>query len=202
MQACDASRFLKPFASPMHLAIDLDHIPTRAENGAVHVVVESPRGSRVKLKYDSTLRVFKLSRPLVTGLRYPYDWGFIPGTLAPDGDPLDAMIFCDFATYPGVVVECRPFAVIRLEQNRKTGQGRERNDRLIVIPAKMPRFESFRKPSDLPRRWREELDQFFLASIRFQKKDAKILGWSGPAEGERMIQLCARAAQKQAKESK
>src|SRR5690349_17889552 len=108
---------------------DLSGLPTRSKTGGFHVVVESPRGSRAKLKYDPGLRAFTFSRPLVAGLRYPYDWGFIPGTTAEDGDPLDAMVFSDVSTFPGVVIECRALAVIRLRQNRKTASGRERNDR-------------------------------------------------------------------------
>src|SRR5947207_11496410 len=157
---------------------DLLTLPTRSKREAFHVVVESPRGSRVKIKYDSKLRAFIFSRPLVMGLRYPYDWGFIPGTAAPDGDPLDAIVFSDLPTFPGVVIECRALGVIRLKQNRKLAAGRERNDRLIAIPIKMPRFASFQKPSDLPLRWRQELEEFFLAATRFEDKDAEILGWA------------------------
>jgi inorganic pyrophosphatase len=171
---------------------DLSLLPTRSADGAFHVVVESPRDSCAKIKFDPELRVFKFSRPLPNGLRYPYDWGFIPGTIAPDGDPLDAMVFSDLATFPGVVIECRALGVIRLEQNRKKSSGRERNDRLIAIPAKMPRYDSFRKATDLPLRWRQELEEFFLAATRFEKKEAKILGWAGPAEGERLIKQCVR----------
>ena len=150
-------------------------------------MVESPRDSRVKIKYDPELGAFKFSRPLVMGLRYPYDWGFIPGTAAPDGDPLDAMVFSDLSTFPGVVIECRALGVIRLKQNRKTAAGRERNDRLIAVPVKMPRFAGFKNPRDLPRRWRQELEEFFLAATRFEGKDAKILGWASAAEGERLV---------------
>ena len=169
---------------------DLHSLPTRSDKSAFHVVVESPGGSRAKITYDPKLRAFKFSRPLVAGLCYPYDWGFIPNTIAPDGDPLDAMVFSDVPTFPGVVIECRALGVIRLEQNRKQGRGRERNDRLIVIPVKMPRFESFRQPKDLPLRWRRELEEFFLTVTRFQGKDAKILGWGSASEGERMIDRC------------
>ena len=169
-------------------------LPARSEKGAFHVVVESPGGSRVKVKYDPQLRAFKFSRPLIAGLSYPYDWGFIPGTAAPDGDPLDAMVFSDLPTFPGVVIECRALGVIRLKQNRKKAAGRERNDRLIAVPIKMPRFATFRKPADLPLRWRQELEQFFLAATRFENKGAEILGWASAAEGERMVDRCTPGA--------
>jgi inorganic pyrophosphatase len=169
---------------------DLTTLPARSGKGAFHVVVESPRGSRVKIKYDPKLRAFKFARPLVAGLRYPYDWGFIPSTVGPDGDPLDAMVFSDLATFPGVVIECRALGVIRLEQNRKNSKGRERNDRLIAVPLKMPRFSIFHKPADLPLRWRQELEEFFVAAIRFEEKEPKILGWASATEGERMVNRC------------
>jgi inorganic pyrophosphatase len=174
--------------------MDLLKLPTRSETGAFHVLVESPGGSRAKIKYDPKLHVFKFSRPLVTGLRYPYDWGFIPGTSAPDGDPLDAMVFSDLPTFPGVVIECRALGVIRLRQNRSEGSGRVRNDRLIAVPIKMPRFASFHNPKDLPLRWRQELEEFFLAATRFEDKDAEILGWASAAEGERMVDRCVAGA--------
>ena len=169
---------------------DLQSLPARSSKQAFHVVVESPGGSRVKIAYDPNLRAFKFSRPLVAGVCYPYDWGFIPGTVAPDGDPLDAMVFCDTPTFPGVVIECRALGVLRLKQNRKNASGRERNDRLIAIPIKAPRFESFRKATDLPLRWRQELEGFFLATTRFENKEAEILGWGSAAEGERMVERC------------
>jgi len=151
------------------------------------VVIESPRDSRMKIKYDPNLGAFTFSRPMIVGLRYPYDWGFIPGTEAPDGDPLDAMVFSDLPTFPGVVIQCRALGVVRLKQNRKAASGRERNDRLIAVPVKMPRFDSFRNPGDLPKRWRQELEEFFLAATRFEGKDARILGWARAAEGERLV---------------
>src|SRR5262245_17381560 len=169
---------------------DLSSLPTRSRQGAFHVVVESPRDSRVKIKYDPELHAFKFSRALVMGLRYPYDWGFIPGTAAEDGDPLDAMVLNDAPSFPGVVIECRALGMIRLKQNRKKRKGRESNDRLIAVPIHLPRFAPFKNPGDLPLRWRQELEEFFLAATRFEGKDAKILGWAGADEGERMVDRC------------
>src|SRR6185503_13012746 len=96
--------------------IDVSALPTFADDDAIHVVVESPRGSAVKLKYDREHGVMTMSRPLTLGLTYPCDWGFVPSTHAPDGDPLDAFIMWDASVYPGVVVPCRPIGVLRVEQ--------------------------------------------------------------------------------------
>ena len=166
---------------------NLSKLPARSKRGAFFVVVESPKGSSVKLKYNPKLGAFQLARPLVSGMHYPFDWGFIPGTCAPDGDPLDAMVFFDASTYPGVIIECRALGVIRLTQNRKSGTGRERNDRLLAVPLKAPRFSAFRGPADLPARWREEIEQFFVASTKFENKDAKVLGWGSARLGEKMV---------------
>src|SRR4029434_46362 len=103
----------------------LTSLPARSKGGAFYVVIESPQGSRTKIKYDPQLRAFTFSRPLISGLQYPYDWGFIPGTAAPDVEPLDAMVFSDLQTFPGVVIECRALGVVRLKQNRKAAAGRE-----------------------------------------------------------------------------
>ena len=74
---------------------DFLKLPVRTANGDVHAIVETPRGSRAKLKYEPELGGFVLSKSLMLGLTYPYDWGFIPSTLADDGDPLDILVIHD-----------------------------------------------------------------------------------------------------------
>jgi len=95
---------------------DLSALPSFISDGVFRVVVESPRGSTLKLKYDSEHRVMTLSRPLIAGLKYPCDWGFVPSTMAPDSDPLDALVMWDDVSYPGVVLPCRPVGVLYVEQ--------------------------------------------------------------------------------------
>ena len=165
-------------------------IPLQTEGG-YHVIVETPRGSANKLKYEPDLRVFMWSRPLALGLSYPFDWGFFPQTLAPDGDPLDAFVLVDAPTFPGLVIPCRPVAVMELEQNKKQKKGRERNDRVLVVPLKAPRSDGLRDLADLSVRQREEMEQFFVAATFGENKDAKILGWKGAREAEKLISRCA-----------
>jgi inorganic pyrophosphatase len=164
------------------MAPDLLALPPRDDSGALHVVVESPRGTRTKLKYSPTLRTFVLSRPLVLGVAYPYDWGFVPGTRAPDGDPVDAMIVADVGTFPGVVVCCRPLAVLRIEQNAKNGGGRVRNDRIVAEPTGVRRASG-----GLAEAVREELEAFFVSTTLFEGKDVRLLGWGDPAAAEALV---------------
>ncbi len=166
--------------------LDLARLPARDAHGAVRGVVESPRGAVVKLKYDADLGVMSLSRPLPLGLAYPYDWGFVAGTRAADGDPVDALVYWDVASFPGVVVPCRPVAVVRLEQDSKTN-GRVRNDRILAVPVKHSRGDLIRSPDDLPARVKDEIAQFFLSAIFFEPKNPALLGWGGPDEADRLV---------------
>jgi inorganic pyrophosphatase len=174
--------------------MNLLKLPPRDEDGHLQVVVESPKGSHLKLKYEPELKAFTLGRPLLLGLSYPFDWGFIPGTKAPDGDPLDAMILLDHPTYPGVVVRCVPVGVVKLSQQDKEGGGRERNDRIIATPLSAPRFDDLRDARKLPARTREEIEQFFLSAVVLEQKGEELLGWDGPEAAEALIEKAIAAA--------
>jgi inorganic pyrophosphatase len=175
------------------MATDFTRLPLRGLQDALHVVIESPRGSTVKLKYDTKLQAFTLSRPLTRGFRYPFDWGFIPSTEGPDGDPLDALVYWDVPTWPGVVLPCRPLGVLQVDQKKRNGQPgeRERNDRVLVVPVLSARSDTLQSYQDLSRREREELEHFFLAVVHFADKDAHVLGWGGPEDAERMVRQYA-----------
>jgi inorganic pyrophosphatase len=111
-------------------------LPTWADDVHVYAVVETPRGSRAKLEFEPKLGAFTLAKPLLVGLTYPYDWGFIPSTRAEDGDPLDVLIIHDAATYPGLVLRCKPIGVLEVVQSSKGKK--ERNDRVFVVPDRSP----------------------------------------------------------------
>jgi inorganic pyrophosphatase len=166
----------------------LHRLPAFAQGDTFHVVVESPRGSTVKLKHDPELDVFAISRPLPLGLAYPCDWGFVPSTKGPDGDPIDAAVYWDTATFPGVVIACRAIALIKVEQNVPDASGeRRRNDRILAAPIEGRRQNDLSSWSDLPQRVREELELFFVTAASLEGKDPKILGWDGPAAALELI---------------
>jgi inorganic pyrophosphatase len=164
----------------------LSNLPAYSEDGAVHAVVEAPKGSLVKLKYEIKLGAFTVAHSLPLGLSYPFDWGFVPSTQGPDGDPLDILILHEASTYPGVVLPCRPLGVVEMDQEEKGGE-RERNDRVIVMPAWHDRVGEFEHPSDLPARLKEEIEQFFLSTTFFTGKKPEILGWKGPKKASSII---------------
>jgi len=166
---------------------NLAAISTFTAEGSIRVVIESPRGSAVKLKYDPDLQAITLSRPLTLGLTYPYDWGFVPSTRGPDGDPIDAIVIWDVSSYPGVVLQCRPVGVLLVEQTDPSSHARERNDRLVMLPTKAPRAESIPSVFDLGERVRLELERFFMTSVAFEGKDLKILGWAGPDDAIALV---------------
>ncbi len=172
--------------------MDLSRVPTFAGDGSFHVVVESPRGATVKLKFDPILHAFAWGRPLTSGLSYPFDWGFIAGTQASDGDPLDAMVLWEGSTYPGVVIPCRGLGLVMVEQDKKDGSGRERNDRIISVPSVAPRWEDRQDLMELSPRSLDELAAFFLQVTLFENKRAVVLGFDGVAAARRLIDESAR----------
>ena len=101
-------------------------------DGRVRAVIESPRGSRNKLKYEPGLDVFVLDHVLPVGLEFPLDYGFIPGTRGQDGDPIDVLVLMDAPVVPGCAVPVRLVAVIEAEQADDPDRW-FRNDRLIGI---------------------------------------------------------------------
>jgi inorganic pyrophosphatase len=174
---------------------DLLKLPVRDDDGDVHVVVETPRGSAAKLEYAPELQVFTLSKALMLGLTYPYDWGFIPSTKGEDGDPIDALVLHDTATAPGLVLKCKIIGVLEVLQSEKGKKG-IRNDRLIAVPRDSHREKADKDARDLPRQVREEIEKFFVATDELEDKQLKFLGWKSPKTGDRLISGAAKAFKK------
>jgi inorganic pyrophosphatase len=169
---------------------NLIKLPTWADDNHIYAVIETPRGSTCKLDFDPDLKVFALGKPLMAGLTYPYDWGFIPSTKAEDGDPLDVLVIHDSCTYPGVVLRCTPVGILELLQ---TSNGKEkRNDRVFAVPDRSPLEADLEDVRRLPSRARDELEHFFRATNALENKDLKFLGWRGPARAVKAIKRLSR----------
>ena len=90
----------------------------KSEDEGITVVIETPKGSRNKYKFDENRKAFSLGKVLPAGAEFPYDFGYIPDTLAPDGDPIDVLIVMDESVFPGCLVDTRLVGVIEAEPPR------------------------------------------------------------------------------------
>jgi inorganic pyrophosphatase len=158
----------------------LDQLAAFDEESVLRMVVESPRGATVKLKFEPFLNAFRVKRALPHGLAYPFDWGFIPGTVGADGDPVDALVLHGTATYPGVVISCRALGLVEVTQ-KKPG-GRIANPRLIVVP-------TWYQPPDgdvtnLSPQFKQEIESFFATAGYFAGSAPKIEGWKTALQAE------------------
>jgi len=166
--------------------------PIRKPDGILQVVIETPKGSRNKFAFDPDQHVFTLRKVLPAGMAFPYDFGFLPRTMAPDGDPFDVLLLMDEPAYPGVVVRSRLIGVIEGEQTE--GKKKNRNDRLLAVAEANHQYANIKTFHDLPTEFLNELEQFFVNYHKQEGKEYKLLGCKGTSEAMRLIQEARRAA--------
>lgn len=157
----------------------------------VVAIVEIPRGSRNKYEMDHRTGEIWLDRTLFTATRYPADYGFVPDTLAEDGDPLDVLVLGTEPTFPGCRIRVRPIGIFLMED-----QG-DPDHKVIAVPAGDPRWESTGDIVDLDVHLRQELEHFFAVYKELEGKKTAVLGWRGVAEAVEII-AAARAAHRPA----
>lgn len=140
----------------------------------LQVIIETPRGSRNKFSFDPDQKIFSLKKILPAGMDFPYDFGFLPRTIAGDGDPIDVLVLMDEPAFPGCLVPARLIGVICGEQ--LDGKKRIRNDRLVAVVETTHLYANIKKLRDLPKHFVEELQDFFVNYHRLEGKEYKLLG--------------------------
>lgn len=169
--------------------VDLSRIPPQPKPGLINVLIEIPAGSKNKYEFDKDLNAFALDRVLYASVQYPYDYGFIPNTLADDGDPLDGMVIMDQPTFPGCVITARPIGMLEMIDSG------DRDEKLLCVPDKDPRYASVNTLSDIASHRLDEIAEFFRTYKNLEKKVTEILGWKDADQVQALIQSCIAAAQ-------
>lgn len=170
---------MKALANPIQLS------PLDRKEKLLQVIVETPAGSRNKFAFDPDQRIFAVKKVLPAGMEFPYDFGFLPRTIAPDGDPIDVLLLMDEPAFCGCLVPSRLIGVIEGEQ--LDGKKRIRNDRLLAVADASHEYANIRKAKDLPDRWIRELEEFFVHYHSLEGKQYRLLGCKGHDTALRLI---------------
>jgi len=147
----------------------------------VTAVIEIPRGSSNKYEYDKKRQVFKLDRNLYSPVLYPADYGFIPQTLADDGDPLDILVLGERPTFPGCVYDALPIGLFRMVDQGKL------DEKVLAYATGNPRFRGMQEYTEIQSHILKEIEHFFSVYKFLEGKETSVLGWSSAAEAKKTI---------------
>jgi inorganic pyrophosphatase len=169
---------------------DIGKLKPFGDAGFLNVITETPKGSRNKYSFDMELGMFRLKKVLPVGAVFPFDFGFIPGTVGEDGDPLDVLLLMDEPAFPGCLVEAKLLGVIKASQ---TKQGvTQRNDRFVATARKMKGICQPATIKGLSADIRDQIVHFFVSYNAIEGKNFKATGFAGPAAAKRLIEIGSR----------
>lgn len=148
----------------------------------IYVVLEIPKGSKNKYEFNEEFGLIELDRVNYTAMAHPYDYGFIPGTRSEDGDHLDAFVLLDNSAFPGALVSARPVGVLFMVDDG------EKDEKIVAVPSKDPRFNHIKDLSDLSPHVKKEIEHFFLHYKDLQKATVEIKGWGNAERAKEVIE--------------
>lgn len=146
------------------------------------MMIEIPKGCRNKYEYDKDLKIIKFDRMLFSAVHYPSDYGFIPETLAEDGDPLDALVLVWEPTFPGCLIETRPVGLFKMWDEKGPDQ------KILCIPIKDPFWNYIKDLKDVPPHLLKEIGHFFSIYKDLENKKTGIEGWADRKAAIRSIE--------------
>jgi inorganic pyrophosphatase len=162
---------------------DIDPGPETPE--IVRMIVEIPKNSMHKIEYSPDLGLFRLDRTLYSATHFPGDYGFVPGTIADDGDPLDVLLIADEGTFTGCLLDVRPVGALDMSDERG------RDQKLLAVPERNPRYESVRTIGQVFPHVRREVEHFFSIYKELESsKRTEVFGWQDREEAHRLIMAC------------
>jgi len=167
--------------------VDLSRIPAQPKPGLINVLIEIPAGSKNKYEFDKDMGAFALDRVLFSSVQYPYDYGFVPNTLADDGDPLDGMVLIDQPTFPGCVIAARPIGMLEMID------GGDRDEKILCVPVEDPRYAQVMSLADVAPHRLDEIAEFFRSYKNLENKVTEILGRQNVDKVKPLVQQCIEA---------
>jgi inorganic pyrophosphatase len=148
----------------------------------VEAIIEIPSGSRNKYEYDHERGIFRLDRVLYSSVHYPTDYGFIPDTLADDGDPLDILVVVEEPTFPGCHVRARPVGTLVMSDEKGP------DEKILAVLVDDPRFDGITHLDQLHPHWLREIENFFAIYKTLQNKIVTIKGWESVESAWQIIE--------------
>jgi inorganic pyrophosphatase len=153
----------------------------------VTVIIETPKGKGQKYDFDPQQGYFFLKKIMPAGMVFPFDFGFIPGTLGEDGDPIDIIVISEIETFPGCAMECRIVGAIKALQQERDG-ATMRNDRFIAIPVVSQLYANVDALSQFPKNIMDQLEQFFQNYNAQAEKKFTVLERSTAKQALKMLE--------------
>jgi inorganic pyrophosphatase len=163
----------------------------------IEVTVEIPSGSRNKYEYDHERHRYVLDRVLYSSVHYPCDYGFLDGSLADDGDPLDVLVLISEPTFPGCVVRARPVGVLDMTDDKG------HDYKILAVAHDDPRLDEARELDDVSPHLLREIENFFSIYKELEGRETEVRGWLGVQEAWEIIERAADSGrQREGKKSK
>ncbi|MBU2903374.1 MULTISPECIES: inorganic diphosphatase [Arenibacter] len=148
------------------------------------VLIEIPKGSRNKYEYDFALKKIRYDRMIFSSMMYPADYGFVPETLALDGDPLDVLVLVTEATFPGCVMEVKPIGVFHMTDEKGP------DEKVICVPVSDPVWNKINDLNELNPHLIKEIEHFFKVYKDLEKKKVDVGGWGEQQEAREIVAKC------------
>ena len=147
----------------------------------VSVMIEIPKGSRNKYEYDKEEKRLKFDRMLFSAVHYPSDYGFIPKTLALDGDALDALVLVWEPTFPGCIIDAKPVGLFKMWDEKGS------DEKILCVPLYDPLWNHIESLSDVPPHLLKEIEHFFSIYKELEEKKTGVEGWEDRESAIRII---------------
>ena len=147
------------------------------------IIIETPKGSRLKYAYEKETKLFRLKKVLPPGLVFPFDFGFSPGTKGEDGDPFDILVLSEYEGFPGCIMDVRVAGCLQAMQT--VGKKSYRNDRFIGILEQSSAYDRIMSLEELPDALIDSIKLFFSTYLQ---AEGKLVHWEADLNARQAVE--------------